>query len=84
MQHTPIIPCSLKEVHTANCGFISLIGIVKLNVQIQHIHTQVDAYVTHDLICPMILGRDWIQNNYVNINFYTNRIYLFNGLASTA
>ncbi|CAF1470340.1 unnamed protein product [Adineta steineri] len=32
----------------------------------------------------MILGRDWIQNNYVNINFYTNRIYLFNGLASTA
>ncbi|CAF4208079.1 unnamed protein product, partial [Adineta steineri] len=84
MQHTPIIPCSLKEVHTANCGFISLTGIVKLNVQIQHIHTQVDAYVTHDLICPMILGRDWIQHNYVNINFYTNRIYLFNGLASTA
>ncbi|CAF4137442.1 unnamed protein product [Adineta steineri] len=84
MQHTPITPCSLKEVHTANCGFISLIGIVKLNVQIHHIDTQVDAYVTHDLICPMILGRDWIQNNYVNINFYTNRIYLFNGLTSTA
>ncbi|CAF1587469.1 unnamed protein product, partial [Adineta steineri] len=68
MQHTPIIPCSLKEVHTANCGFIALI----------------DAYVTHDLICPMISDRDWIQNNYVNINFYTNHIYLFNGLASTA
>jgi hypothetical protein len=83
MQHKLIVPCSLKEVHTANSGFISLLGIVNLTVQINHIDTHVDAYVTHDLICPMILGRDWIQQHYVDINFCTNRIYLYNGLVST-
>jgi len=31
MQHKPIDPCSLKEVHTANSVFISLIGLVHLN-----------------------------------------------------
>ncbi|CAF4627961.1 unnamed protein product, partial [Rotaria sp. Silwood1] len=36
-----------------------------------------------DLICHMILGRDWIQQNYFNVNFCTNRIYLYNDLAST-
>jgi hypothetical protein len=66
MRHKPIVPCSLKEVHTANSGFISLLGIVKLTVLINHLHTHVDAYVTRDLICPMILGRDWIQQHYVN------------------
>ncbi|CAF3667057.1 unnamed protein product [Rotaria sp. Silwood1] len=83
MQHKPVAPCSLKEVHTANSGFISLLGIVKLTVRINHLDTYVNAYVTPDLICPMILGRDWIQQYYVNINFYTNRIYLHNSLAST-
>lgn len=83
MQHKPISPCSLTEVHTANSGFISLLGIVNLTVQVNHIVTHVDTYVTRDLICPMILGRDWIQNNYVNINFGTNHIYLYNGLVST-
>ncbi len=83
MQHKPIIPCSLKEVHTANSGFISLLGIVPLTVQINHIDTHVDAYVTCDLICPMILGRHWIQQHYVNINFCTNRIYLYHGFVST-
>ncbi|CAF1009431.1 unnamed protein product [Rotaria sp. Silwood1] len=61
MQHQPIMPCSLKEVHNANSGFISLLGIVKLTVQIHHLDTHIDAYVTRDLICPVILGRDWIQ-----------------------
>ncbi|CAF4670856.1 unnamed protein product, partial [Rotaria magnacalcarata] len=37
MQHKPITPCSLKEVHTANSGFISLLGIVNLTVQINHL-----------------------------------------------
>ncbi|CAF5052317.1 unnamed protein product, partial [Rotaria sp. Silwood1] len=77
------MPCSLKEVHNANSGFISLLGIVKLTVQIHHLDTHIDAYITRDLICHMILGRDWIQQNYVNVNFCTNRIYLYNGLAST-
>ncbi|CAF3479922.1 unnamed protein product [Rotaria sp. Silwood1] len=77
------MPCSLKEVHTANSGFISLLGIVKLPVQIHHLDTHIDAYVTRDLICHMILGRDWIQQNYFNVNFCTNRIYLYNDLAST-
>ncbi|CAF3667002.1 unnamed protein product [Rotaria sp. Silwood1] len=77
------MPCSLKEVHTVNSGFISLLGIVKLTVQIHHLDTHIDAYITRDLICPMILGRDWTQQNYVNVNFCTNRIYLYNGLAST-
>ncbi|CAF4738552.1 unnamed protein product [Rotaria socialis] len=82
MRHKPIVSCSLNEVHTANSGFISLLGIVKLTGQINHLDTQVDAYVTRDLICPMVLGRDWIQQNYANINFCTNRLYLYNGLAS--
>jgi transposase InsO family protein len=82
MQHKPIVPCSLKEVHTANSGFISLIGLVKLNVKINYITTSVDAYVTRDLVCPMILGRDWIQNNHVNVNFSTNRIYIHDGITS--
>ena len=79
----PSFPVHWKEVHTANGGFISLLGIVQLTVQINHLNTHVDAYVTRDLICPMILGRDWIQQNYVNISFCTNRIYLYHGLAST-
>ncbi|CAF3599838.1 unnamed protein product [Rotaria socialis] len=83
MQHKPITPCSLKEVHTANSGFISLLGIVNLTVQINHLVTHVDAYVVRDLICPMILGRDWIQQNYADINFCTHRLYLYHGLVST-
>jgi transposase InsO family protein len=82
MQHKPIDPCSLKEVHTANSGFISLIGLVHLNVQVNYLHTGVDVYVTRDLVCPMILGRDWIQKNHVNISFSTNRIYLHDGITS--
>jgi hypothetical protein len=82
MHHKSIHPCSLTEVHTANSGFISLIGLVNLTVQINHLSTRVDAYVTRDLICPMILGRDWIQKNYVDVNFSTNRIYIYHGLTS--
>ena len=82
MQHQSMYPCSLTEVHTANSGFISLLGLVTLTVQINHIYTKVDAYVTRDLVCPMILGRDWIQKNNVDINFSTHRIYLHNGLTS--
>ncbi|CAF3937474.1 unnamed protein product, partial [Rotaria sp. Silwood1] len=82
MQHYPITSCSLKEVHTANSGFISLVGLVNLNVKINHIITTVDAYVTRDLVCPMILGRDWIQKHHVNINFSTNRIYVYDGRTS--
>ncbi|CAF4129789.1 unnamed protein product [Rotaria sordida] len=82
MQHQPIYPSSLKEVHTANSGFLSLVGLVKLNVRINYITTTVDAYVTGDLVCPMILGRDWIQQNHVNVNFSTNRIYIHHGLTS--
>ncbi|CAF2777563.1 unnamed protein product [Rotaria sp. Silwood2] len=54
IQHYPITSCSLKEIHTANSGFISLLGLVNLNVKINHIITTVDAYVTRDLVCPMI------------------------------
>ncbi|CAF3711733.1 unnamed protein product [Rotaria socialis] len=82
MKHKPIDACSLKEVHTANSEFISLIGLVHLNVQVNHLNTGVDAYVTRDLVCPMLLGRDWIQMNHVNINFFTNRIYLHGGITS--
>jgi len=70
MKHKPIVPCLLKEVHTANSGFLSLLGIVNLTVQVNHISTPVDAYVTRDLVCPMILGGDRIQTNYVTINFF--------------
>ncbi|CAF4518486.1 unnamed protein product, partial [Rotaria magnacalcarata] len=82
MKHSPMISCSLKEVHTANSGFISLLGLVNLTVKINHIMTTVDAYVTHDLVCPMILGRDWIQKHHVNVDFSTNRIYIHDGNTS--
>ena len=82
MQHSPITPCSLTEVHTANSGFMSLIGLVKLMVKLNHINTYVHAYVTRDLICPMILGRDWIENNHVCINFDTHHVSLYNDLVS--
>ncbi|CAF4797315.1 unnamed protein product, partial [Rotaria sp. Silwood2] len=35
-----------------------------------------------NLVCPMILGRYWIQMNHVNISFSTNRIYLHDGITS--
>ncbi|CAF4504816.1 unnamed protein product, partial [Rotaria sp. Silwood2] len=82
MRHYSITSCSLKEVHTANSGFISLLGLVNLKVKINHIITTVDAYVTRDLVCPMILGRDWIQKHHVNINFSTNRIYIYDSRTS--
>ena len=82
MQHDPIYPCSLKEVHTANSGFLSLLGMVRLHVRINDITTDVAAYVTHDLVCPMILGRDWIQKHYVTIDFAVNRVYLYDGTTS--
>lgn len=83
MKHSPVAPTSLKEVHTANSGFLALTGLVHLTVTINHMLTYVHAYVTTDLICPMILGRDWIQNNHVNLNFGTNSLSLYQGLAST-
>ncbi|CAF2224972.1 unnamed protein product [Rotaria magnacalcarata] len=82
MKHKTITSSSLQEVHTANSGFIVLLGLVNLTVRINHIHTTVDAYVTRDLVCPMILGRDWIQKNYVNINFFSNRMSIYNGISS--
>ncbi|CAM4939939.1 unnamed protein product [Rotaria socialis] len=82
MKHKTITSSSLQEVHTANSGFLVLIGLVNLTVQINHIYTTVDAYVTRDLVCPMILGRDWIQKNYVNINFFSNRMSIYNGISS--
>lgn len=83
MSHASIAPCSLKEVHTANSGFLSLLGLVQLTVCINHVPTYVTAYVTHDLVCPMILGRDWIQEHHTTLNFSTNRLSLYNGLSST-
>ena len=82
MKHKPVVPCPLQEVHTANSGFISLIGLVNLTVKINHVITSVDAYVTRDLVCPMILGRDWIQKNHVNICFSSNRVYIHDGVIS--
>lgn len=82
MQHDPIVAGTLDEVHTANSGFINLIGLVRLNVQINHINTTVDTYVTRDLVCSMILGKDWIQRNRVTISFSTNLIYIHGGVTS--
>ena len=81
--HDPIRPCSLTDAHTANSGFLSLLGIVQLQIQINHLITYADVYVTSDLICPMILGRDWIQNNYATINFSNNRLSLYHGMTFT-
>ncbi|CAF2061737.1 unnamed protein product [Rotaria magnacalcarata] len=57
MKHKPIDTCSLKEVHIANGGFISLIGLVHLNVQLNHFNTGVNVYVTWDLVCSMLLSQ---------------------------
>jgi hypothetical protein len=46
MKHNPIVPCTLKEIHTANGGFLSLLSLIELTVHINHIHTTVTAYVT--------------------------------------
>jgi len=46
MQHKPVIPCSLKEVHFANSGFISLLGLVTLTVQVNHIHCKKNRSAT--------------------------------------
>ena len=83
MAHDLPVPCSLKEVHTANCGFISLTGLVKLNVSIGHFQTMADVYVTRDLVCSMILGRDWIHKNQVTLCFSSNRLFVHSGVAST-
>jgi hypothetical protein len=69
MTHEPLVSSSLTEVHTANCGFISLLGIVKLNIPIGQFNTTADVYVTRDLVCPMILGRDWTHKNQVTLCF---------------
>ena len=82
MNHISINPCSMTTAHTANSGFISLVGLVKLQVKINQLITSVDVYITPDLICPMILGRDWIQNNYVTLNFGNNSLSLYHGFAS--
>jgi hypothetical protein len=82
MQHSPIIPCSLKEVHTANSGFLSLIGMVSLKLEINHIETTADVCVTHDVVRPMILVRDRIQKHRVNICFATKRISFHDGATS--
>ena len=83
MAHDSIVPCSLKEVHTANCGFISLVGLIKLDILIGHVHTVADVYVTNDLICPMILGRDWIHDHQVTLCFSSNRLFVQAGQALT-
>jgi hypothetical protein len=35
MTYTPVVPLSLTDIHTANSGFLSLIGLVKLTVRIK-------------------------------------------------
>ena len=83
MTHEPLVSSSLTEVHTANCGFISLLGLVKLNIPIGQVNTTADVYVTRDLVCPMILGRDWIHKNQVTLCFSTNILSVHSGRSST-
>ena len=82
MPHDPIYRCSLKEVHTGNSDFISLLDMVCLHVQINHITTDVAVFVTNDLVCPMILGRDWIAKHHVTIDLAVNRVYLYDRTTS--
>ena len=79
MQFVTVRTCSLKEVHTANSGFLSLSGLVSLDISIAGSSTRADVYITRDLVCPMILGRDWIQQHRANVCFSTHRLYIHDG-----
>ena len=70
-------------MHTANCGFLSLVGLVKLKIAIGHFQTTADVHVTPDLVCPMILGRDWMHQNHATLCFSSNRLFVQSGVAST-
>ena len=52
---------------TANATPLKLIGQIQLEIKIQHMETSVVAYVSTNLITPILLGNDWINSNHVHL-----------------
>ncbi|CAF2045440.1 unnamed protein product [Rotaria magnacalcarata] len=76
LQSDEIKSCSLNKVPLVNSEFISLIGSMKLNVQVNNRDKNLAAYDIRGPIYRMIAAQDFIPTYHVNISLSTNRIHI--------
>ncbi|CAF1281007.1 unnamed protein product, partial [Didymodactylos carnosus] len=56
-----------KTLITANSSLLNIIGYIPIEIQIQHIKTNVIAAVCTNLITQLLLGNDWINPHKVHL-----------------
>lgn len=56
-----------RTCSTANSTPLNLIGYIELQIKIKDITTSIVAYVSTNLITPILLGNDWINANHVHL-----------------
>ncbi|CAF4820569.1 unnamed protein product, partial [Rotaria sp. Silwood2] len=66
--HITIQPIQTTAILGDGQTKIMVNSVVKLNVTINHITTIITALVAESLGANLILGMDWCNSNYVNVN----------------
>lgn len=68
--HAPVQSVSHFPLSTANNAPLNVLGIVSLNVTINHVSTIINAYVVDNLCTDLLLGGDWFDINNVTVCYY--------------
>ncbi|CAF3314989.1 unnamed protein product [Rotaria sp. Silwood2] len=82
IRHKRVYPAQQCYHLADGASSLSIIGYVDLEIRIQHVRTYVTAAVAKSLSCPLILGQDWITYYHVGYNSSTNRLSVYNNIAS--
>ncbi|CAF3099719.1 unnamed protein product [Rotaria sp. Silwood2] len=82
IRHKRVYPAQQCYHLADGASSLSIIGYVDLEIRIQHVRTYVTAAVAKSLSCPLILGQDWITYYHVDYNSSTNRLSVYNNIAS--
>ncbi|CAF4654731.1 unnamed protein product, partial [Rotaria sp. Silwood2] len=82
IRHKRVYPAQQCYHLADGASSLSIIGCVDLEIRIQHVRTYVTAAVAKSLSCPLILGQDWITYYHVDYNSSTNRLSVYNNIAS--
>ena len=71
----PIIPFS-RQIRGANSISLTVFGPTRIELKINWVIFKVNAVVAKDVIFPLILGKDFLEENKAMINFERKELHL--------
>ena len=74
LKHASIQPVSQFSLSTANNTPLPVLGIVPLDITVNHILTTVNAYVVDNLCTDFLLGGDWFDSCRATVCYYFKNV----------